>query len=152
MARWTSITPDDLNDTKVAALVTALRTAALGSGQDDPVEEITANVVSRIRAEIRSCLDNLLDTDETTIPRDLKSLACRMVVREMQSRLQEALTEDERGEMRADLRYLERIAEGKVSIATPDNPQASSEVQTAGAIQIARKGCRRVTRETMEGL
>jgi hypothetical protein len=59
MPRWVTITTDDLNDTKVAALVDALRTAALAVGQDDPVDEIIADVISRIRAEVASCSQNV---------------------------------------------------------------------------------------------
>lgn len=136
MSNWTAIAVADLKDVKVSALVEALRTAALGSGQDDPVEESIANVVARIRAEIKGCAANQLDSDTTKIPNDLKGLACRMVVREMQSRLQIPLNEDERQEKRDDLRYLERIAACDVPVAAPDDPIEGETQDTAGSPRI----------------
>jgi len=129
---WITITVDDLKDAKVAALVEACQTAALGTGQTDPTASIIADVIARIRAEVAACRGNALDSDTTKIPADLKSLACRMIVRQCQSRLQISLTEDEREEQRNDLRYLERIAECKVPVAATDDPIAD-EVQSGAA-------------------
>lgn len=125
---WTSITVADLKDAKVAALVEACQTAALGSGQTDPTANIIQDVVTRIRAEVAACRSNQLDADTTTIPSDLKSLAARMIMRQCQSRLQIQLNEDEREEQRNDLRYLERIAECKIPVAATDDP-ITDEVQ-----------------------
>jgi hypothetical protein len=152
MSRWVAITAEDLNDTKVAALMDALRTAALGSGQSDPSDQIILDVTSRIRAEVASCSQNVLDIDETKIPRDLKRLACRMVVREMQSRLQESLNADERTEQENDLRYLERIAKCELKVAEPDDPQTDSEVQQKGGVEVVTKSTVQTTREQMNGL
>lgn len=132
MSNWTPITEADLKDTKVAALVDACRTAALGTGQTDPMPGIIANVVARIRAEIKGCSKNTLDANTAKIPADLKSLACRMVVREMQSRLRLALKDDEKEEWRQDVRYLERIASCDVPVAAPDDPESTPSTQ-AGA-------------------
>lgn len=128
---WTTITIADLKDAKVSALVEACRTAALGSGQTDPVPNIIANVTARIRAEISGCAQNVLDADTAKIPADLKSLAARMIMREAMSRLQQQLTEDEREEQRNDLRYLERIAKCDVPVGAPDTPLTTTEVQSA---------------------
>jgi phage gp36-like protein len=152
MPRWTAITIDDLNDTKLAALVDALRTAALAGGQDDPSDEIIRNVVARIRAEISGCKTNVLDIDPTKIPNDLKSLACRMIIREMQSRLQEPLNEDERQEKRDDLEYLRRIAKCEVPVAVPDDPETTPEVQQGGGVEVVTKSTILTTREQMSGL
>jgi len=127
---WISITIDDLKDAKISALVEACRTAALGTGQTDPVPNIIANVTARIRAEISGCAQNVLDVDTTKIPADLKSLASRMIMREAMSRIQQSLTEDEREEQRNDLRYLERIAKCEIPVAAPDTPLTTAEVQS----------------------
>ncbi len=120
---WVRIEIADLKDAKVAALIEACQTAALGAGQDDPTPAIIADVIARIRAEIAGCRANVLHPDAATIPSDLRSLACRMVVRQCQSRLQIALNEDEREEQRNDLRYLERIAACDIPVAAPDDGQ-----------------------------
>jgi len=127
---WIALTIDNLKEAKAAALVEACRTAALGTGQADPVPSIIENVTARIRAEISGCANNVLDADATKIPSDLKSLAARMIVREAISRLQQPLTDDEREEQRNDLRYLERIARCEVPVAAPDDPLTTAEVQS----------------------
>lgn len=148
---WTTITTDDLNDTKVAALVTALRSSALGSGQDDPVEEIIATVIARIRAEVGACAKNEVDSDTTKIPASLKRLGCRMAVFEMMGRLQIELSEDERDERRADIRLLERIARCELAVETPDDP-TESEVQHGGTIEVVTETPRQATRDKLKGL
>lgn len=134
MSNWTAITEADLKDAKVAALIDAFSTAALGSGQTNPVPGVIANVVARIRSEIKGCSKNVLDADPAKIPADLKSLACRMIVRECQSRLRMPLKDDEKEEWRQDVRYLERIAACEVPVAAPDNPEASPTVQNAAPV------------------
>lgn len=148
---WITLTTADLDDTKVAALLEALRSSALGTGQDDPVEEIIASVTARIRAEIQGCSRNQVDSDTTKIPASLKRLGCRMVVFDLMSRLQQDLTEDERSERKSDLRYLERIAACEVPIETPDNATAP-DVQSG--VRIAQVGTtnRRASRQTLSGL
>ena len=149
---WITITIADLKDAKVSTLVEACRTAALGSGQTDPVPNIIANAIARIRAEISGCARNILDADTTTIPSDLKSLACRMIVREAMSRIKRPLAEDEREEQRNDLKYLERISKCDIPVATPDNPLLTDEVQsTAGRPHLTAR-TRQFGREYEDGL
>lgn len=135
--RWVQIQVDDLPTAKAAPLVAALQSVALGEDQLDPLPEIITNVTSRIRAEIAAGGRTRLDADLSKLPRSLKSLALRMVLREAQSRLNAngalPLSEDEREEQRLDIRYLERIADGKISVEQPDNPEPSSELQSSNS-------------------
>ncbi len=150
---WVNITIEDLNDTKAASLVQACREAALAQGQDDPTNEIIGDCIARIRAEIAACQKNKLDADPTKIPQDLKRLACRMIIRAMQSRLQYPLTDDEREEQRNDIRILERIARCELAISTPDNPiSASDEMQINKPLPSFYVKKRVFTREDEEGL
>jgi hypothetical protein len=130
---WVSLTLADLNTAKAAALVDALRTAALAEGQADPVPEIIECVVTRIRAEIAGGGRTVLDADTTTVPKSLKSLALRMVLREGQSRLNALgalpLSDDEIKEWDQDIRYLERIAKGDITVEASDNPEPTPTVQ-----------------------
>lgn len=152
MSRWTSISATDLQDTKAAALVDACRTAALGSGQADPVPGIILNVIARIRAEISGCRNNVLDADTTKIPNDLKSLGCRMILREAMSRIQQPLNDDEREEQRNDLRYLERIAACDVPVAAPDDPIATEEVQSGAGTPRLTARTRTFGRDYSDGI
>lgn len=135
MSRWVAITLSDLNDAKVAKLVDACKTKALGAGQTDPMTRIIADAVLEIRAEIASCQSNQLDADETKVPRDLKALATRMVVRLMQSRLQLGLTDDEQRERDNDSDTLKRIAKCERRVEAPDTPQVPSEVQRVTGVE-----------------
>ena len=147
---WITLTASDLNDVKVAALVTAARTAALASGQSDPVDRVIAEVTQRIRTEIAAKGVHRTDTDTTKIPSSLRSLAARMIVRQLQSRLKIQLTEDERTEQKNDLRYLERIAANEVAVETPDNPVTPQIESGVGAQFVAKP--RRTTRTSLTGL
>lgn len=152
MPNWITLIPDDLDDTKVAAVMAALRTAALREGQADPVTEVITRVTARIRAEIAGCARNRVDSDTTKIPADLKALACRMVVFEMMGRLPgQDLSEDERATRKEDLRYLERIARCDVPVATPDDA-ATPEVQQGGGFEQVGNPVRLATRTKMQGL
>lgn len=148
---WITITTDDLNDTKVAALVDSLRSSALAVGQDDPVEEEIATATAAIRQAIGTCPKNEVDSDTTKIPLSLKRLACRMIVFAMMGRLQMDLNQDERDERAADRRTLERIAECKLTIEAPDDPVAS-EGQQGGSMEVVNSTPRQATRDKLKGL
>jgi hypothetical protein len=152
---WLSLTIADLPAAKASALVDAMGTAALGTGQVNPLPEILANVVARIRTEIAAGGRTVLDVDATKIPPSLKSLALRMVLREGQSRLNAAgalpLSDDEREEWRQDVRYLERIAKGEISVELSDTPQSTSPVQAATPSPRITPRDRQFTRATQDG-
>jgi hypothetical protein len=71
---WTTITDADLNATKMAPLVSALRTAALSEGQADPVDAIKLMCIDRVQRKIAACRTNQVDADTTKIPPSLKAL------------------------------------------------------------------------------
>ncbi|MBI3886153.1 MAG: hypothetical protein HY302_10535 [Opitutae bacterium] len=152
MPNWITITVDLLDTAKAAALVDALRTAALGESQSDPLPEIIGSVTARIRMEIAAGGKTVLDADATKLPPSLKSLALRMVLREGQSRLNVdsalPLGDDEKEEWRQDVRFLERIAAGDITVERSENPEAAPSVQ-------AKTGRPRITprvRETQDHL
>ncbi len=151
-----SLTPSDLTTAKAAPLVDALRTAALADGQSDPMPEIIDAVVARIRAEISAGGKTALDADPATVPPSLKSLALRMVLREGQSRLNAAgalpLSDDEREEWRQDVRYLERIAKGEVSIDATATPEGTPSLQHSGGVSLASSRPRLATRDSLGAL
>lgn len=134
MPSWITLTAADLPVAKVSALVDQLGSAALGTGQANPIPEIIANVTARIRAEIAAGGKTTLDAAPTKLPPSLKSLALRMVLREAQSRLNALgalpLSDDEKEEWRQDVRYLERIAAGEIAVESTDSPEAAPTVQS----------------------
>ncbi len=138
---WITLTVADLPVGKAAALVAALQTAALGDGQADPMPGICTFVITRIRAEIAAGGRTVLAADATTIPPSLKPLAMRLALAEGQSRVNVLnalpLSDDDRDMLKQDLRYLERIAKGDVTVEASDNPESTPTVQaTAGRPRI----------------
>lgn len=152
MFNWISITPDDLNDAKASVLVNQLRTAVLATGQLDPTYAIIEGVTAEIRANIKGCKSNLLDSDESTIPKELKALALRMVVREAQSRVRLKLNDDERAEQVRDDARLVAIRKCELPVQAPDKPQTIPEIQQGGAVQVATKPVRTASHCQLEGL
>lgn len=118
---WINITDADLLTAKMAPMMTALRTAALGAGQEDPVEELTASVITRIRAKVASCATNFVSTNTATIPASLKDMACRMIVRAAKGRLELDLTEDERTQQGIDEKDLTAIARCELVVEMPED-------------------------------
>ncbi|MEZ0256862.1 MAG: hypothetical protein ACAI37_16370 [Chthoniobacter sp.] len=153
---WIALTPEDIDAAKAGAQVAALRTAALAGGQVDPITDAITRVTLQIRIAVRSCERNRLDSDETLIPGELKSLAQRMVYRELQQRLNVsrtalALTEDDRMHWDKDITMLRDIARCDLVVSAPDNP-TSDGVQAAGSIRVVSGARRQVSRDRMRGL
>lgn len=121
---WIQITEADLLKTKMAPLLSALRSAALDPSQDDPVEAITADVIVRVRNKVSTCATNKVDANTSTIPASLKSLACRMIIREAKGRLELDLTEDERRERDIDERELTAVSRCDLVVDQADIPEA----------------------------
>lgn len=151
MSNWIPITPDNLSDYKVDALVQALRTAALGAGQDDPSPAIIQSVIDRIRAECAGRRTNAVDANLSTIPKSLYPLAIRMAIRALKDRLEIALTDDERKQWSSDDTYLARIARCEVPIDLPDNPIAAP-VEPHAAIQLVSGPRRPFNEDSLRGL
>lgn len=140
MPRWIPITVADLEDSKVAKLVTALRTKALASGQTDPAPRVIASVITDVRRKIASCRTNLVDADETTIPASLLPLATDLIIFRLKGRLEIPLTEDERNSQRAHTDTLNRISACDDVIDQPDTPAAPAVESTSGTPRISNAG------------
>jgi hypothetical protein len=151
MSNWVSITDADLLKTKMAPLMEALRTAAIADGQEDPVDEIRADVIVRVRNKVATCSTNKVDAVTTTIPASLKGLACRMIVREAQSRLQMGLTDDEREEMRVDERELTAVARCELVVEQPEDA-VEAPVQAVQPGPTISGRAKRYGRESQDGV
>jgi hypothetical protein len=137
MANWVTVSEDDLNDTKVAKLVTALRTKALAAGQTDPSERVIASVVTDIRRKIASCRNNQVDADLTTIPASLVPLATDMILARLKGRLELELTKFEEDQLSTHRETLNRIAACTDVVEQPDAAIAAPTQSTAGTPSIS---------------
>lgn len=144
MSRWIPVTLGDLEDTKVAKLVTALRTKALAVGQTDPSPRVIQSVVTDIRRKIASCRSNRVDADETTIPASLLTLATDMIIARLKGRLEIELTQFENDQLSRHDTTLNRIASCTDVVDQPDDSVEPETQATAGTPSISN--CRREQR------
>jgi hypothetical protein len=122
MSNWITITLQDLYNSKVAPLIDAANSVALGTGQTDRTTGVIADVTASIR---RQCARvNILDSDTTKIPAGLKTVAIDVIYCRLKRALEQELSEDERSELKRGENTFERIGEGKEFIDPPDNPIA----------------------------
>ena len=146
---WTPITEDSVRAAKFSGILTKARSMASSQGDSDPLPEAIADVVSQIRASIS--VGNTIDIDVASIPNSLKALALRMIVRRIKDYVEYPLREDERKQASDDLSYLNRIIDSKIRFELPDNPAGSSNIQTAGELDVVSSE-RTNTRHSMNGL
>ena len=153
---WITLSVADLYDAKAAPLIDAAREAVLGDDQTDPIDRAITNVVARIRQEIAAGGRTTLAADTATIPPSLRSLAARMAVRELQSRADALdalpLSDADKEAWRQDVRYLERIASGAITVETSSAPEGSPSVQGGASIEEISSTTRRFTRDRLAGL
>jgi hypothetical protein len=147
---WTAITEDNLNTSKLAPLVEALRESALATGQADPVDAIVANVVVEVRKAIAAGGVVVDSASAVTIPPSLMRMACRLVLWEAKGRLEIDRSYDE-SDHREDLRTLERLRNGKEAVEPPDEGEVQ-ELSTGVANVVVASRDRVATRAKLDGL
>lgn len=122
MASWIELQVEDLYDYLVSSQVDILRKRMLADVQDDPLIDIIADITARVRAEISGNTRNILSTNKSAIPAELKSAACYLVVECAQSRIPAFKLTDDQIRLVNDAReYLKRIAQGEVPVSLPDS-------------------------------
>ena len=125
MSQWIPITKATLYDTKLAALIDAFDSVALGAGQRDRSTGIIQGVVDDIRRKVASCRQNSLDADLTRLPKGLKSIALTLITAKLKIAIEQELSEDERREVITANANLNRVASGEDVVDQPDNPVAA---------------------------
>jgi hypothetical protein len=130
-APWITLTVTDIDDYLVGALNSALRTAALSAGQDDPLAEIVTDISAEIRNYIRGCSTNVLSATAGTIPPELKRHACALVIEAAQPRLKLKLSEDQKTAAENARRLLDKIAACNYPVTDPTDPESTPNDQGA---------------------
>ena len=139
MPNWISITTATLNEAKIAALIEACSTAALGDGQESRAPGIIQGVVDEIRRKVASCKSNRVDGDLTTIPKGLRDMAVDLIIARLKKAVEMDLTEDERKAIDRHQKNLDRIADCDDVVDQPDDP-VTPEVEGGPAVQLVRPG------------
>jgi len=138
MSNWIAITTDTLKEAKVAALVEACDSAALGAGQDNRAAGIIQGVVNEVRAAVASCKTNTVDDDETKIPKGQRDLAVDLILARLKNTLEIDLTKDESDNVAHRRRQLREIAACELVVDQPDDP-VEPEVQSGNATELLRQ-------------
>jgi hypothetical protein len=152
MPNWITLTSDDLDDHNVAELITALREEALGDNQTDPFPRILEEVTNELRSAIAFSGKYQLDATLTTVPKSLKEIAVKKVIRIMKGRLQQALSDDEK----ADAKIYEDRLKALINFAWPvdeaDVPLNPVPTQTVAATPKIKCRPRTYRREDGDGV
>lgn len=148
---WITVTVSDLEDRKMAPLLSAMQSAALGEEQDDPTPRLVVSVRDEIRRKIASWPGNRLDDDVTKLPDSLKDLWSDLVIFKLKGRLEIELTEDERSERRNHWQTLRDIVAGKEKVEQPDTP-VESTAQGGPTVDVIGGGDLFFKRERTRGL
>lgn len=120
---WITIAVADLNNYLVAAQVSAVNTAALGSGQTDRFTEVQLSVISRIRNKIESCRTNRISETALTIPPSLKACACLLIIEGLQSSIPSLkLSPDQVRQIEKYEDDLTAIAKCELTVEDPTDP------------------------------
>ena len=153
MSAWITITTDDLNDYLVAAQVSALRSAAMGSGQTDPFPRVMHDVCTRIRTEIQACTGNLVSLTAYTIPPELKSYACHRIIEALQTRIPRLeFTDSQKKQCDEAREFLRRIAKCEIPVSQPDDPDSTPDIQAGNGVSVVTSTARTTGRNRLSGL
>lgn len=146
---WVTLSVTDVAEKLAGGELTALRTAALAAGQEDPVAAELAAVISEVRGYVAAGGFTL--GAGATVPDKLKSAALAMTRFRCANRLptKSFLTPTRMDENRDALILLRDVAAGRFMVdepATPSTEQIGQAGPAAGQVE------RRYTREDQDGL
>ncbi len=147
MANWKSLTADHLKASGMGFVVDKARTSS--TGDVDPVDQAIEDAVARVR---RAITGSALDADVTKVPKSLHSLAVRMALFTLMTRLTIPLSLDQQKMRDADNSDLLRISDKRIPVEVPDVSGGTAEMSPMGGI-VALNTPRRLTgRERTNGL
>lgn len=116
---WIAITIDTLKEAKVAALIEACDSAALGDAQPNRAAGIIQGVVNSVRNAISGCKSRTIDTDTTKIPEALRDLCVGLMIPALKDTINQALTDYEKSTLDWARRELEKIRKCDYPIENP---------------------------------
>jgi hypothetical protein len=148
---WIAITLATLKEAKVAALIDACDSAALGSGQDNRAAGLIQGVVNEVRNAVATCSRNQVDSDTTKIPESQRDLCVDLIIARLKNAIEQDLSKDESDNIAERRRQLRDIAACHLVVDQPDTPVAP-EVQQSGAAVVISKNPRPLSSGGMNGL
>jgi len=145
---WVAIFEADVLTHISGSELAALRTAALASGQVDPVQPSIDQITSLVRGFVEACADNKVDTDLTTIPDRLLATACDLVVCEIITRVPGYALDEDRAEKKKNaISLLRDVGACKFRVTDPVTGSGAT-----GSLEVTGYTVRQTTRAQMSGL
>ncbi|MBR6389005.1 MAG: DUF1320 family protein [Opitutales bacterium] len=135
---WITITSNDVASYQAGGYVEAFETAALLSGQANPLAEAISAAVAKIRGYIKAG-GYSVDRDTSKIPASLRADALALVVAMAKNRIAQDLTDAEKTAQANAIQLLRDIAQGKFDVEVPENPEAAgATTQSSAGVSIVR--------------
>lgn len=149
---WITLTEAGVQTKLAGAELAALKTAALASGQTNPLPEVITQVTREVRGYVAACSRNTLGT-EGTIPDELELAALNRIRYELATRLPVAslLTDARKDANRAATEQLKEVAACRFLIVPPATA-ATEQAATGAAVQVATSSTRKAGRSQLSGL
>lgn len=153
MTNWINITAADMDDVQLAAVMTALRSEALGSGQADPFDATMQTCCNYIRNRISGRVN--ISATPYSVPPELKGCATLLILEALSTRLSMAiqLTEDQIRRINRAYKDLDIAGTSELPVTTATDAITPVVQAATGGVSIVKKPSRAsLTRESMEGL
>jgi hypothetical protein len=145
---WIEITEADLLTVLSGPELSSYRSAALASGQADPVAPTVAQVVALARGHVAGCRANTLGAG-CTLPEKLKAPALDVIAYRIPSRVNIKAGVARRELHDQALRLFEQVSQGRFDI---EEPAVAAAESSGASVPRMIERTRRYTRETEEGI
>jgi len=151
---WISLTARDLEESRHASLVEAVRRQARGRGQPDPLPDLITRTIDEVRGAVGFSGAYELSSDETKMAPNLADLAIQKIARQMCGRIDRALSDAENDDEREYQARLKDLIAGKWPVDAPTTAASGSPTaqRTTGTEQPTLSTSRDVTKAKMAGL
>ena len=149
MANWIAITTATLNEAKVATLIEACSTAALGTDQPDRAPGIIQGVVDEVR--LACAKKNRIDSDLAKIPKGLRDLTVDVIIARLKKAIEKPLTKDETDALARYDRILAKVVSGDWPIDEADAP-VDSPIESPTPSPSFGTRTRKFTDRTQDGI
>ena len=148
---WNTLAESDVQTRLSGAELTALKTAALASGQSSPLPDVITQVVQEVRARVAACPQNRLG-EGATVPDELRACALDLIRYRLLTRLPVAslITPAREAEYKDALALLRDVARCEFRIEQPTS--ISSQVIAGPAVTLVSSTTRKATRDNLRGL
>lgn len=149
---WVTVSQANLENYVVAALLSAINSAALGDTQSDRFTTVHSDVIANVRMAVASEPSNALDEDTTKIPQSLRPAACWIIAGLMAQGLKIELSDQQANELAYARETLERVARGDLTVETPGTVDETPDGQSGAGVTMIEGRERLFTVDTMNGL